>query len=56
MSDLRSRGTRAQTQIKEHQTKEIRKGQKGKKENWGQGGGWGNKYKSPNFKALMMIK
>lgn len=53
-NDLRSRGTRAQTQIKEHQIKKIRKGQKGIKENWGRGRGC-NKYISPNFKALMMI-
>lgn len=58
MSDLRSRGTRAQTQIKEHQTKVNKK--KRKKEEMGKGqlgkGGGSNKYKSPNFKALMMIK
>lgn len=39
LSDLRSRGTRAQ--IEEHQTEEIRKGQKGKTRKWG---GRGNKY------------
>lgn len=37
MCDLKSRGTRAQTQIKEHQTKEIRKGQKAEKEGLGHG-------------------
>lgn len=55
MSDLSFRGTRAQTQIKEHQTKVNRKrrelGRKLGKGVWG-----GNKYKSQNFKALMMIK
>lgn len=39
VSDLRSRGTRAQTQIKEHQKKKIRKRQKGIRENWGREGG-----------------
>lgn len=53
MSDLRSRGTRAQTQIEEHQMEEIRQGQKGKTRNWG---GRGNKYYGPNIKALTMIK
>lgn len=53
VSDLRSRGTRAQTQIRGHQTKKIRKRRRIGKE----GVGWGcNKYKGPNFKALMMIK
>lgn len=52
VSDLRSSGTRAQMQIQEQQMKEIRKGQKEKRD---KGGGWGNKYKSPNFKALMVI-
>lgn len=42
MSDLRSRGTRGtQTQIKEQQMKEIRKGQKGEREIWVEGLGTG---------------
>lgn len=52
MCDFGSGGTRAQMQIKE--IKKIRKGKKGRER---VGGGVGcNKYKSPNFKALMMIK
>lgn len=41
MSNLESRGTRAQTQIKEDQIKKIRKGQKGKESVDGGGVGWG---------------
>lgn len=52
MSDLRSCGTRSQTQIQEHQTKKISKGQNEKRD---KRDGWGNKYKSPNFKALIRI-
>lgn len=52
---MESRGTRAQMQIKD-QTKKIIKGQKGKKRIIGKRGREFNKYKSPNFKALMMAK
>lgn len=38
VSDLRSSGTRAQTQIQEHQTKKISKGQNEKRD---KGDGWG---------------
>lgn len=54
MCDLGSRGTRAQMQIKEEQIKKIRNGKKGRERV--DGGVGYNKYKSPNFKALMMIK
>lgn len=51
MNNLRSRGTRAQTQIKEHQTKNIRRTQKGKKGKLGIGRE-SNKYKSQKLQSI----
>jgi len=55
VSDLRSRGRRAQTQIKEHQTQNIRKSQKGDKKGK-LGKGYVTSIKAKTSKALMMIK
>lgn len=57
MSDFRSRGTRAQTHIKENEEKleKERKGEMSRGDGKRGMGGF-NKYKSPKFKALMMIK